>query len=88
MCAHVYVLCFKLYLTLCDLVDCNLAGSSVHGISQARILEQGAISFSRGFPNPGIKPASPALAGRFCTIEPPEKPLAIVHGIAEELDMI
>ena len=25
-------------------------------------------------PNPGIKPASPALAGRFFTSEPPEKP--------------
>ena len=28
--------------------DCRLPGSSVHGISQARILEQIAISFSRG----------------------------------------
>ena len=26
-------------LTLCDPVDCNLSGSSVHGIFQARILE-------------------------------------------------
>ena len=25
-------------------------------------------------PTPGIKPASPALAGRFFTTEPPEKP--------------
>ena len=25
-------------------------------------------------PNPGIKPMSPALAGRFFTIEPPRKP--------------
>ena len=25
-------------------------------------------------PNPGIKPVSPALAGRFFTTEPPEKP--------------
>ena len=33
---------FKTYIatkTLCDLMDCNLLGSSVHGISQARILE-------------------------------------------------
>ena len=35
-------------LTLCDLMDCSLPGSSVHGIFQARILEWGAISFSRG----------------------------------------
>ena len=29
-------------------MDCSLSGSSVHGISQARILEWVAISFSRG----------------------------------------
>ena len=34
--------------TLCDPVDCNLLGFSVHGILQARILEWIAISFSRG----------------------------------------
>ena len=50
------------------------SGSSVHGISQARILEWVAISFSRGSPNPGIKPLSPALAGRFFTAEPQGKP--------------
>ena len=33
--------------TLCDPMDCNLPGSSVHGIFQARILEWVAISFSR-----------------------------------------
>ena len=36
------------YLTLCDPCDCSPPGSSVHGISQARILEWVAISFSRG----------------------------------------
>ena len=29
-------------------MDCSLPGSSVHGIFQARILEQVAISYSRG----------------------------------------
>ena len=33
--------------TLCDPMDCSLPGSSIHGIFQARILEWGAISFSR-----------------------------------------
>ena len=34
--------------TLCDPMDCSPPGSSVHGISQARVLEWVAISFSRG----------------------------------------
>ena len=33
------------YLTLSDPMDCSLPGSSVHGISQARALEWGAIAF-------------------------------------------
>jgi len=42
-----------------------MPGSSVYGISQTRISEWVAISFSRGLPDPGIRPASPALAGGF-----------------------
>ena len=37
----------QLYLTLSDPMDCSLAGSSVLGILQARILEGVTISFSR-----------------------------------------
>ena len=44
----VVVLVAKSCLTLCNLVDCSPPGSSVHGISQARILEWVAISSSRG----------------------------------------
>ena len=33
--------------TLCGPMDCSLPGSSVHGIFQARVLEWGAIAFSR-----------------------------------------
>ena len=33
--------------TLSDPLDCSLPGSSVHGIFQARVLEWGAIAFSR-----------------------------------------
>ena len=34
---------------------CSLPGSSIHGIFQARVLEWGAISFSRGiFPTQGL----------------------------------
>ena len=39
-------------LTLSDPMDCSLPGSSVHEISQARILEWVAISFSRGSSQP------------------------------------
>ena len=33
-------------LTLCDPMDCNLRGSSIHGIFQARVLAWGAIAVS------------------------------------------
>jgi len=49
---------------LCDSMDCSPPGSSVHGIFQARILEQVAIPSFRGFSQPRIEPsslASPAL---------------------------
>ena len=38
--------------TLCNPMDCSLPGFSVHGIFQARILEWGAITFSRGSSRP------------------------------------
>ena len=38
----------KSWLALYSPMDCSTPGSSVHGISQARILEWVAISFSRG----------------------------------------
>ena len=46
-------------VTLCDSMDCSWPGSSVHRILQAGILEQVAISFSRGSSqsqesNPGL----------------------------------
>ena len=57
--------------TLRDPMDCSPPGSSVHGISQARILEWGAPFSPVGdLCNPGIKPASSALTGWFFTIEP------------------
>ena len=64
-------------LTLCNPVNCSLPTSSFHGISQARILERVAISFSRGSSDGGIKATSsvsPALASRFFTTESHRKP--------------
>ena len=43
-------------LTVCDPMDCSPPGSSVHGTSQARILEWVAISSSKGSSIPGIEP--------------------------------
>ena len=37
--------------TLSDPMDCSLPGSSIHGILQARVLEQGAIAFSYRYVN-------------------------------------
>ena len=65
----------QLCLTLCDPIDQSQPGSSVHGIPQASTLEWVAISFSGGSSlTQGLNPASPALAGRFLTTEPPRKP--------------
>ena len=55
-------------------MDCIPLGSSVHGISQARILEWVAISFSGDLPDPGIEATSPALASGFFATEPSGKP--------------
>ena len=52
--------------TLCDPMD-----FTVHGVLQARILEWVvAFPFSRGLPNPGIKPRSPALQADSLPAEP------------------
>ena len=62
-------------------IDCNLPGSFVQGILQARILEWVAIPSPGDLPIPGIKPRSPmshALAGGFFTVEPPGKPLVLI----------
>ena len=59
-------------------MDCSLPGSSVPGVSQARILKSVAISSPGNLPNPGIEPTSPTLevvsrsAGRFFTTELPD----------------
>ena len=64
----------QLCLTLCDPIDSSPPGSSVHGISQARILEWVAISSPGDLPNPGIEPGSPALQAESLLSEPPGKP--------------
>ena len=50
--------------TLCDPVDCSLPGSSLHGILQARVLEWGASSFSRGSSQPRNRTLVSRIPGR------------------------
>ena len=59
VCAHAQLL--QWCPALCDPVDCNPSGSSVHGILQARIMEWVAISSPGDLPDPGIELRSPAL---------------------------
>ena len=59
--------------TLFNTVDYSPPGSSVHGISQARILEWVAIPSPADLFNPRIEPVSLALVGGFFTTESPGK---------------
>ena len=52
------------HVWLCDPTDCSPPGSSVHGISQARILEW-VVSFSRDLLDTGIKSASQVTPPKF-----------------------
>ena len=54
----------------CDTMDCSLPGSSVHGISQAKILDWVAISFSRGSSQPRDQTHVSCITGRFFITEP------------------
>ena len=75
-----------------DPMDCSLPGSSVYGVSQARMLEWVAISFSRGSSQPRDRtwtesPVASALAGRFITTEPPGT-LPVSTGDVRDMDLI
>ena len=58
-----------------ELMDCSLPGSSVHGISRQEYWSGLPFPSPGAVPNPGIEPASPALAGGFFTAEPSGKPV-------------
>ena len=60
---------------LFDLMDCNLPGSSVHGILLARILEWFPFPSPGDLHDPGIEPGSPALQAGSLPSEPPGNPL-------------
>ena len=58
------VLVAHLCLTLCNPMDCGPPGSSVHEISQARILKWVAISYSRGSSRPRDRRTQVSSIGR------------------------
>ena len=71
----------KSCLTLCNPVDRSPPGSSVHGISQARILGWVAIPFYRGSFQPRDRFHVSCIAGRFFTTEPPGKPFTVHYHV-------
>ena len=65
--------------TLCGPTDCSPPASSVPWVSQARTPEWVAISFSRGPPDPGTEPGSPALQADSSPSEPPGEHSWVAH---------
>ena len=62
------VLVIQLCPIICNPMDYNLPGPSVHGILQARILEWVAIAFSRGSSQPRNRTQVSRIVGGFFTI--------------------
>ena len=84
-----YIVCVHAQLcsTHCDPMDCSPPVSSVHEISQVRILEWVAISFSRNSSSPTSPAHFSCIAGRFFTAEPPGEAiyciLDIIHSYSQ-----
>ena len=82
-CVRPCVLCAQTCLTLRDPMNCGPPGSSVCGISQARILEWVAMPSSRGSSQPRDRTPDSSIsytAGTFLTSEPPGKaPIQRAH---------
>ena len=76
LCVH---MCAQPCPTLCNPMDCSPPGCSVHGISQARILEWVAISSCRGSSQPRDWIHVSCLAGGFFTTAPPGKSWIIIY---------
>ena len=71
--------CAQACLTLCKPLDYNPAGSSVHGISQARILECIAAFCSRGSSQSRDWTHGSCIADGFFAAEPLQKPEAPLY---------
>ena len=64
--------------TLCNLMNCSLAGSSVHGILLAGLLECVALPFSRRSSWPRDQTQSPTLQADSLLSEPPDKGVLLI----------
>ena len=60
--------------TLCDPVDCSLAGPFVHEFSRQEYWSGLPFPFPGDLPDPGIEPGSPALQAESLPLELPGKP--------------
>ena len=70
-------------LTLCDPMDCNPTGSSVHRDSPGKSPGVGCVSSSRQSSQPRDRTYISRTAGRFFTAEPPEKlPFVLMQSLS------
>ena len=63
----------QLCLTLCGPMDCSPAGSPLPMEFSRQYWSGLPFPSPEDLPNPGMEPATPALAGGFLTPEPPGK---------------
>ena len=71
-------ICVQLGLSVFDPTDCNLPGSSVHGVSQARYCSRLPFSPPGDLPTPGVEPEFPSAPALQADSLPPShrgKPL-------------
>ena len=79
VCVCVFAVCLVTQScpTLCDSVDCNPTGSSVHRDSPGRNTGVGCHLPPRDLPNPGIEPRASALQAGSLPSEPAGNPYII-----------
>ena len=71
--------------SLCDPIDCSPPGLSVHGVSQARILEGAASPFSGRPSRPRHRTCFSCTAGGFFTTGPPGTLFQFIKGFIYNL---
>ena len=73
--------------TLCTALTVACQAPLTVGFSQQEYWNGLAFPLPGDLPDSGIKPASPALAGGFFTIEPPGKPWVYIYSLQEIIDL-